>query len=142
MKMRRRIAGLLTVGALVASGAVALAMPSSAGGYGGKDPYATGCNEGSSIVAVREMDYGKLRLRWSPSCGTNWAVMKVYNQPTSGYVGVKVQDGIERGHEFGAGQKYYHTKMVNGANKCVRAKGVLHHDGNSSGWRGTRWACG
>lgn len=142
MTNRGRIAALLGAGVLATTGAIAFALPSNAEDYGGKDPYTTNCDEGSFVVARRDMDFGKLRLRWSPRCQTNWAVMEMYNQPTSGRVEVKVQDGVLRGHAFGAGQKYRHTRMVNGANECVRAKGVLHYDGESSGWRGTRWACG
>ena len=47
---------------------------SSNSGYSldGKDPNATGCDRDAKTVASTSTSYGKVELRWSDSCQTNW----------------------------------------------------------------------
>jgi Protein of unknown function (DUF2690) len=151
MTTRRRIAGLLTAGVLATTGTIAFALPSNAEDYGGKDPYATNCDQYAEVVRKRPVEaangphegatIGRVRLWWSEHCGTNWTTVRVFNRQSSGYVGVQKRSGFERGHAFDSGKLRYHTRMVNGRDVDVRGKGTVHWD-RSSGSARTGWAGG
>ncbi len=44
----------------------------------GQDPMATGCADDAVTVAFKQMDDGRMELRWSPTCKTNWARYEQY----------------------------------------------------------------
>jgi hypothetical protein len=50
----------------------------------GKDPEATGCATGARTLAVTNLTYGTLSLRWSATCKTEWARLYVYPTRTLG----------------------------------------------------------
>lgn len=64
----------------------ALAAPSQAGAavgcYGdycsGRDPSSTGCSADGITVAAKDVAGGRLELRWSPRCKTNWTRWQQY----------------------------------------------------------------
>ena len=81
--MLRKLTMLMTTVALIFGGALATASPASAvtcyGDYcSGKQPDQTGCAAGAVTVDAVDFRGGRLELRWSPTCKTNWARLQVY----------------------------------------------------------------
>ncbi len=53
----------------------------------GKDPHATGCDRDGRTVASESNSYGKIELRWSNSCKTNWTRVKAdHSYSTEAYL--------------------------------------------------------
>lgn len=44
----------------------------------GQDPMTTGCAADAVTVAALQLDDGRLEVRWSPTCKTNWARYQQY----------------------------------------------------------------
>jgi len=79
----------------------------SVGCYGdycsGKDPVSTGCANGAITVSATNFAGGRLELRWSPICKSNWARMEIYPGGFA-YTLSAVQDtGYSQNEQWAAG---------------------------------------
>lgn len=117
---------------------------SAAGCYGdwcsGKDPTATGCANDAITVASTDAGVGRLDLRWSPSCKTNWGRFYLYPtrsdgggyvyaiQPSTGY---KTNNGgWQAGTWSSLTSQTTWSPMIYSPTRCVKA--VV---GRYPGWR-------
>ena len=127
--MLRKLTMLMTTVALIFGGALATASPASAvtcyGDYcSGKQPDQTGCAAGAVTVDAVDFRGGRLELRWSPTCKTNWARLQVYPGGFA-YTLSAVQDtGYTQSVQWpaGAGQGTYWTPMIYSPVRLVQAR--------------------
>lgn len=111
----------LTVLVLVATPAQACS------GYGcdGKDPIAEGCNDDAYTVDIEVVPNGTLwvELRYSPSCGTNWArtgsSIFLYHQ-------ADVRSGSRREPFSGGGYGVYTDMLYCPTGSCTAAACVFY----------------
>jgi hypothetical protein len=61
----------------------------------GQDPQATGCSADATTVPGQSKDimyngvsYGKVELRWSNTCGTNWVRIRTFHSIANAYITV------------------------------------------------------
>ncbi len=105
---------------------------SSGGGKAldGKDPNATGCDRDARTVASKSMSYGKVELRWSNSCKTNWARVKANSSSYS--TEVYLWRSSDRKYQTKSGKGTIWTPMFYAPNVTACAYGVIK--GKGSGW--------
>lgn len=136
--MRRRLAALAVALVGAATGLVGPAAPAQAAtcsGYGCdyKDPADTGCSSGAvdaNSIWIND-DSGQhlalLKLRWSPTCKTNWG--SIAKSTGSGFsVGVSVvrpSDGARTAWSGGNGSQYYSDQLY-GDNITICATGYIY----------------
>jgi hypothetical protein len=81
--VHRRIALFFTLIIVGLSGIVAAPAAMAASCYGdycsGRLPEQTGCAADAVTVSATNFSGGRLELRWSPTCKTNWARLQIYS---------------------------------------------------------------
>ncbi len=122
-----------------ASATVRIKNATSGGGSGsgysldGKDPNATACDRDGKTVAYKNTSYGKVELRWSNNCKTNWTRVKPYRSSynTTAYL----WRSSDRKMFNISGRGTIWTPMLYSPNITACAYGVVN--GRSS----SDWAC-
>jgi hypothetical protein len=123
-RLRRGLLAFVTAAAAFAGigmGTVSFASPASAsvscyGDYcSGQDPMATGCANDAVTFSYATFAGGRLDLRWSPTCKTEWARLQIYPGGFA-YVLSAVQDtGYTQSKQWAAGTPgpgTYWTNMI------------------------------
>jgi len=127
--MRRRVAVFFAASVLAVSGMVVAAPAALAAScYGdycsGQWPERTGCDVGAVTVSATNFTAGRLELRWSPTCKTNWARLQIYPGGFA-YTLSAVQDtGYTQKVQWAAstGQGTYWTPMIYSPVRRVQAR--------------------
>jgi hypothetical protein len=130
--LRRAVALLALLGlALTASlvGATSASAVTCWGDYcSGKWPDATGCATGAVTTSARDFRGGRLELRWSPTCKTNWARLQIYPGGFA-YTLSAVQDtGYTQSVQWPAGTPSpgtYWTPMIYSPVRLVQARATV-----------------
>ncbi len=136
----RRLA-MAGITSLIVASSLAVGVPSAlaarCSGYGcdGKDPIAMGCAGGARtvrsapILGVGNNTVGKVELRWSESCGTNWAKVTA----SSGIPYRRLVANVHR-HSDGrtitedlTGYASIYTNMVYARGICAHASGRIDY---------------
>jgi hypothetical protein len=71
-RMAAAIIGLALACSTIAVANPALAVTCSGRGCDNRDPAQTGCSSGSTVADAVNTRQGRMELRWSPACRTNW----------------------------------------------------------------------
>lgn len=142
MKIRRRVAVVLAALSMAASASI-LGAPSAmaVGCWGdycsGKDPMATGCYADAYTAAYKDFQNGRLEVRYSPTCKTNWARVTIYpigwalGVPTPVRLTARQDSGYTQSVSWGerVGQGTYWTPMIYSPVRLVRAEATLSCNG-------------
>jgi len=96
----------------------------------GKDPNATGCDRDGKTVSSKYTSYGKVELRWSNACKTNWTRVRAYSSRynTSAYL----WRSSDRKQQIKYGKGTIWTPMFYAPNIKACAYGIVK--GKGSGW--------
>ncbi|EDN68791.1 conserved hypothetical protein, secreted [Beggiatoa sp. PS] len=97
----------------------------------GKDPNTTSCDRDAKTVAEKNMSYGKVQLRWSNSCKTNWTRVKPNSSSYRTYA--YLWRSSDRKQLFKSGYGTIWTPMLYAPNIRACARGYIY--GYSS------WTC-
>lgn len=111
MKLKRNIAALAMAGA--AAGALTVGAAGTAQAAPSGDPLSTGCANGAQTIWENTyFGSGKVEVRYSPSCGTNW--VKVTNAAgRQSEAGIASQaSGWQWSPSYGNSPNAYWTPMV------------------------------
>ncbi|RKZ50484.1 MAG: hypothetical protein DRR16_09835 [Candidatus Parabeggiatoa sp. nov. 3] len=119
-------------GNLQGSATVRIKDGSIAGGKAldGKDPHATGCDRDGKTVAYKSISYGKIELRWSNSCKTNWTRVKANR--SSYYTEAYLWRSSDSKYQTKSGKGTIWTPMFYAPNITACASGVVK--GKRSSW--------
>jgi hypothetical protein len=114
----------------------------------GQDPVATGCStDAYTITSVDVPDYpGQLQLRYSPTCGTNWARVVTYPTGWHFFLPIDIAAIQDTGYTQGAttdilfprsSSETFYTPMIYSPIRCVKATAVstsydFFEDGNGT----------
>jgi hypothetical protein len=90
----------------------------------GKDPNATGCDVGASTVRSATGTYGKVELRWSNSCKTNWTRIVPNSSKYSTYGKIRRATDGKNYSKSGAGSIW--TPMVYAPTERACASGKIN----------------
>jgi hypothetical protein len=117
-------------------------------GCNGLDPSTTPCASGATTVATKpiyrnntNIQIGYVELRWSSTCGTNWArVTRTDGAYAEGmYATVTRADGLSY-TDFHTGYTTIWSRMVYAPNACAKARGLIDESW-TSGSGETSWVC-
>jgi hypothetical protein len=139
MKWRRLIAGAITLTAIPIILAAATLPARAAGCSGmscdGQDPVQTGCVNGAYTVAS---DYiyesgvviGRVDLRYSPTCKTNWARTISYIGPETIDAVITRDDVGEHFNEYLGNVSNVYTDMIYAPSPiCAQGLGIIYVNG-------------
>lgn len=123
------LSGLTLISSVLALTAVSTVPAAAAVGcYGdycsGKDPGATGCANDAVTVSATDFRGGRLELRWSRTCQTEWARLQIYPGGFA-YTLSAVQDtGYTQSKQWpsGTGQGTYWTNQIYSPVRRVQAR--------------------
>jgi hypothetical protein len=135
--MRKMLAAFGATAVLVAGGLVTASSPAHASDlpYDGQDPVSSGCSNSAVTVATAPIKagdgtvLGRVDLRWSNACHTNWArtvsygSIESYGAPVA-YV-TRTSDNKQYSSNYGAPGGTVWTPMVYGQALCVYATGGI-----------------
>jgi Protein of unknown function (DUF2690) len=135
--MRKALAAIGATAMLTVSGLAMGASSAKADNlpFDGQDPVATGCSNSAVTVASRPIvggdgrTIGRVDLRWSNACLTNWARTVSFGSIESDgdpeAQVVRDTDGKRFASNFGAPGSTVWTAMVYGNHICVHAEGQI-----------------
>ncbi len=132
--MRSRIVSsalvvLSILGGLVITAAPANAAPSIALAYDGTDPNATGCASGSTVAASAWITNSSgqylalVKLKWSPTCGTNWGTITKSTYGKSLLIWTYRNSPYYASGQYGGGGSQYYADQAYGDGYTVCAMG-------------------
>lgn len=142
MRFIRRFSAAAAALLMAIVGAVVSAPSASAvgcwGDYcSGKDPMSTGCYADAYTAAYKDFQNGRLEVRYSPRCKTNWARVTIY--PIGWALGVPTPIRLTARQDTGytqsvswsqrVGQGTYWTPMIYSPVRLVRAEATLSCNG-------------
>lgn len=117
--MFRRLSATLTTLVLALGLGIVTAGPSSAVGcYGdycsGKDPSSTGCAADAYTAAAVDFTGGRLEVRYSPTCKTNWSRLQIYPGGFAYHLAAVQDTGYRQDVDWAAsvGEGTYWTPMI------------------------------
>ncbi len=96
----------------------------------GKDPNTTGCDRDGRTVGYKYTSYGKVELRWSSKCKTNWTRVKSYRSSYYAYASLWRSSDSKQLSKSGYGTIW--TPMLYAPNDRACASGYIN--GKRSGW--------
>jgi murein DD-endopeptidase MepM/ murein hydrolase activator NlpD len=96
---------------------------SSGSSWDGKNPSGTTCEKDATTVATRSNSYGKVELRWSNSCKTNWTRIISNSSSYSTYGKIRRTSDQKTYETSGTGSRF--TNMVYAPNVQACASGTI-----------------
>jgi hypothetical protein len=136
--MKLRLCATAAALTLSLGGVAGVAIPASAAGCSGfgcdgQDPVATGCaNSAVTVASVNIWNWnqsvllGRVDMRWSNSCHTNWARTVSYVNPGEPFAEInRTSDGAVKDSQFGADGGTVWSPLLYGQGKCTWAYGQI-----------------
>lgn len=137
--IRRFFAVLATLAVGLGLGVAAAAPAAAVTCYGdycsGQDPQASGCSADAYTAAYLDFSGGRMEVRYSPTCKTNWTRLQLYPGGVAYHLAAVQDTGYRQDVDWpsGVGPGTYWTPMIYSPVHLVQGQV------NSGGWKYTSW---